>query len=176
MHLITAAPCRQSGLTLIEVLVAMLMLSVAILAMAATHAAALKYTKVAQFKGIAVQVANDLVDRMRANRNGNYTFTQPYNPDDNTPIVPPSCSTANCTPQDIADLDLGEIRLALRRVLPGGGLRVVTPNPGIVDIFIIWQTPDAPGSDADSSAAMMPCPAVIGGPASTQCLSVRAAL
>lgn len=169
---------RQDGVTLIEVLIAMLVLSVGILAMAAAQGAAVKYTKVAQFKGIAVQIGYDLVDRMRANRNGNYTYTEDYDSDDDEEIVLPDCdadAAANCTAAQIAAMDLGQIRLRLREALPGGGVRIV-PNAGAVDIFIIWQTPDAPGSDDDDTSAILPCPDAIGGPDATQCLSMRVVL
>lgn len=174
MQLIRHLRHQQSGVTLIEVLIAMLVLSVGILAMAAAQGAAMKYTKVAQFKGIAVQVGYDLVDRMRANRNGDYEFLDDYDPDDDEAIVLPDCSAADCNADQIAAMDLGQIRTRLREALPGGGLRIA-PNGGAIDIFIIWQTPEAPGSDDDDATAILPCPEAIGGPA-TQCLSMRVVL
>ncbi|MDP9140635.1 MAG: type IV pilus modification protein PilV, partial [Pseudomonadota bacterium] len=58
---------RSAGVSLLETLIALLLLSVGVLSMAAVQAAAVKYTKLAQYKGLATQYSNEIADRMRAN-------------------------------------------------------------------------------------------------------------
>ena len=67
----------QAGMTLIEVLVAMLILSTGFLGAAAVQVSALKYTSSAQMKTQASFIAYDMMDRIRANSGADYTITPP---------------------------------------------------------------------------------------------------
>jgi type IV pilus modification protein PilV len=58
---------RQRGFMLIEVLVAMLLSAVALLALASANAAALRYTKMSQYRAQALTLAVEISERMRAN-------------------------------------------------------------------------------------------------------------
>ena len=64
---------RQAGMTLIEVLVAMLILSTGFLGAAAVQVSALKYTSSAQMKTQASFIAYDMLDRIRANAGADYS-------------------------------------------------------------------------------------------------------
>lgn len=61
---------RQSGLSLLEVLVATLVFSVGILGVAGMQLSGMKVTKSAQNLSVATQIAEDMADRMRANLAG----------------------------------------------------------------------------------------------------------
>ena len=67
----------QEGMTLIEVLVALLILSVGLLGAAALQLNALKYTDSARMTGQASFIAYDMLDRIRANAAADYTVTPP---------------------------------------------------------------------------------------------------
>ena len=58
----------QSGFTLIEVLVALLVMSIGLLGLAALQATSLKTNHGAFTRGQAVLIAYDMMDRMRANQ------------------------------------------------------------------------------------------------------------
>ncbi len=100
------------GMTLIEVLIAIVIFAIGLLGIAALQVAGLRYTKSTQTRTIAVLQAENLADRMRANlvavADGNYE--SPQNP-------ATDCSVDECTPKDMADYDwarwLEETRLAL---------------------------------------------------------------
>ena len=62
------ATSRQRGATLIEVLVAMLILSVGLLGLAGMQMTALKSNQSAYYRSQATVLAYDIIDRMRANR------------------------------------------------------------------------------------------------------------
>lgn len=67
----------QDGMTLIEVLVALLILSVGLLGVAAFQLNALKYTDSARMTSQASFIAYDMMDRIRANSAADYTVTPP---------------------------------------------------------------------------------------------------
>ncbi|MEJ5061307.1 MULTISPECIES: type IV pilus modification protein PilV [unclassified Pseudomonas] len=67
----------QEGMTLIEVLVALLILSVGLLGAAAIQLNALKYTDSARMTSQASFIAYDMMDRIRANTAADYTVTPP---------------------------------------------------------------------------------------------------
>ncbi|MGF6151243.1 type IV pilus modification protein PilV [Pseudomonas fluorescens] len=67
----------QDGMTLIEVLVALLILSVGLLGAAATQLNALKYTDSSLMSSQVSFIAYDMMDRIRANSAADYTITPP---------------------------------------------------------------------------------------------------
>ncbi|MNO89163.1 hypothetical protein D3C76_806390 [compost metagenome] len=67
----------QEGMTLIEVLVALLILGVGLLGAAAIQLNALKYTDSARMTSQASFIAYDMMDRIRANAAADYTVTPP---------------------------------------------------------------------------------------------------
>lgn len=67
----------QQGMTLIEVLVALLILTVGLLGAAAVQINALKYTDSSRMTSQASFIAYDMMDRIRANSGANYTVTPP---------------------------------------------------------------------------------------------------
>jgi type IV pilus assembly protein PilV len=67
----------QEGMTLIEVLVALVILGVGLLGAAALQLNALKYTDSARMTSQASFIAYDMMDRIRANAAADYTVTPP---------------------------------------------------------------------------------------------------
>jgi type IV pilus assembly protein PilV len=61
---------RNRGFSLLEVLVALVVIAVGALGVAGLQANALKYSKNSELRALAVQGANDIFERMRANRAG----------------------------------------------------------------------------------------------------------
>lgn len=59
---------RQSGFSMIEVLIALLVLSFGLLGLALMQTLNLRYTQSAQQRTLAVNLASELLDTMRANR------------------------------------------------------------------------------------------------------------
>jgi type IV pilus assembly protein PilV len=69
---------KQQGISLIEVLVALLIVSIGLLGLASLQANSLKFNRSAYDRSQATQLAYDITDRMRANRTaalaGNYNL------------------------------------------------------------------------------------------------------
>lgn len=67
MQLKRGSCVTQRGATLVEVLVAVALLSFALYALVAAHAVALRYSLMSQYRATAVLLATDLGERLRAN-------------------------------------------------------------------------------------------------------------
>jgi len=140
---------RQRGASLIEVLVSIVISAIGLLALAGVNAAAMRYTKMSQYRATATQLASDMGERMRANKGvpakaavvgppavaaqlatgffaGNYDFTDDFAAQVTPPTLPTGndlCNVATpCTATQIADLDLIQWRLLVRDQLPEGSV------------------------------------------------------
>ena len=146
---------QQSGISLIEVLVAMLIASLGILSMIAMQVNATKYTKTSEFRTMGTLLIGDLADRMRANRAGYlanlYTFTTAYPADGavTAPAATSNCKTSDCDSAAMAAQDMNEWQRAVSFALPGGLVRVTAPtitpatNDNTADVWLIWQDPQS---------------------------------
>ena len=121
---------RQSGFTLIEVLVAVIVLSIGLVGVAGLQAVSLKNNQSAFMRSQASALAYDLADRMRANVPG--ANANMYDP--TAKAATASCKTATgCTTQQMAQNDLFEWDAAITTYLPDGqGFVCIdsTPNDG----------------------------------------------
>ncbi len=108
-----AARRQQSGFSLIEVLVSTLILTVGILGVAAMQMLSFQTNQSAYMRSQAIFLAQDILDRMRANPDG-YRGTTVYNSVDTnvSSTIPgaPGCVTspAGCSPTQMAQQDLRE--------------------------------------------------------------------
>jgi type IV pilus assembly protein PilV len=141
----------QRGFTLIEVLVTVIILAIGLLGLAGLQLGGLRYSFSAYQRSQATIMANDIVDRMRANRTvaeaGAYDIDIGDDPDDQ------DCSGvgANCTTADMADADLFDWKQALADILPAGDGSIVN-NGGTFTITIQWD--DTRGEEAPKTLAL----------------------
>lgn len=144
---------RQTGASLLEVLIAILIMSFGLLALAGLAASSQQYVKLSQFQSIASQLATDYGERMRSNVDGftsnAYNKTSAYLVDS---IVPAGCTAAACDATEIAAADQADWLARLRFGLPNGDAYVLrdTTNPLAADIWILWSEPSL-ANDAASS-------------------------
>ncbi len=110
----------QKGFTLIEVLVAALVLALGLLGLAGLQSNGLQHNHSAYLRTVATQMAYDLSDRMRANLAGfqNGDYNDPTAADH-------SCSwdgssVSGCTAKQKAEHDVWEWRQLLSKNLPAG--------------------------------------------------------
>jgi len=130
----TTTTHRVAGFTLLEVLVALVVVSFGLLGIAGMHVAALRNTGSSNVRTIAAQQADDIADRMRSNwaaeADGSYNSSAP-------PVADPGfqCTgvAANCTPDNLAQFDLYQWNRRNALLLPNGyGVvcRTSTPDTG----------------------------------------------
>jgi len=137
-----ARPARQhaqAGFSMIEILVAIVVISLGLLGLAGLQAASLRNNQVAYFRSIASQQAYDMMDRMRANlagvRAGNYNDLQGALGSiwSTNPNLVPVCIVggvpATCTAAQLATEDYRQWRAMSNRLLPNGGGTVCLANP-----------------------------------------------
>jgi type IV pilus assembly protein PilV len=180
------AVARVRGTSLIEMLVAILVLSFGMLAMAGLHASSLKLGKMAQYRAVAQQLADDYADRMRAGMVGltqvqaaaaaqAYLYQQDYDPNGAVPAIP-ACVVANqCTSAELAARDQARWRNVARASLPGGSLYVqpMAAGSSVVEVSVVWRDPQA-GANAETGGE---CPAAMAVPSPPpSCLLLRATL
>lgn len=105
----------QKGFTLIEVLVALVVMSIGLLGLAALQLQGMKYNSDAYFRTQATTLAYDMIDRMRANataaRSGLYAATA-------APTSATNCETSACSAAQVAQYDLHRWYQALAARLP----------------------------------------------------------
>lgn len=142
---------RQGGFTLLEVLIALLVISIGLLGIAGMQALAINNTSVARVQSLAAMQAASLASAMQANeaywqKTGaitNTTVTGNVLGDANLNGQAVNCSAAVCTPVQMAGWDLKQWGSDLQNLLPGGtGQVTCTNNVGIpitCAISVFWQ-------------------------------------
>lgn len=109
------------GFTLIEVLVALVILSVGLLGLAALQTTGMKYNQSAYEYSQATSAAYDILDRMRANFTTASTTTDYTTKFSDTPTTPSvDCSTSSCNGAQLAQYDLYQWKTNVAKLLPGG--------------------------------------------------------
>ena len=130
----------QNGVSLVEALVALVVISIGMLGIAALHVESLRGGRTAILRSQAVILAADMADRIRANRDGgseygNATITQS---DTNSECQP---GGAGCTPTEIADHDKAVWLGTIAGTLPAGTGSVAidtSTNPDTFTITVSW--------------------------------------
>ena len=66
---------KSRGVSLLEVLISILLATIGLLALAGANVSAIRYSKMSQYRGTATMLAQDIAERMRANKLGLNTYT-----------------------------------------------------------------------------------------------------
>lgn len=125
----------ESGFTMVEVLVTLVILSIGLLGLAGLQANSMTNNHNAYLRSQATVLANDMADRMRANMAG--VQANRYNNINGIP-VDPGCIAVDCTPAQIATFDAFEWNTALSNELPAGQGTVVGNNINFT-ITVRWD-------------------------------------
>lgn len=123
----------QRGVSLIEVLVAVLVLALGVIGAAGMQLTAMRTARQSGFQTAAVQLASELADKMRANdkqmklADGDNPFLGlDYKSALDGEPTPPNklCHASNCNPGELAKFDIYEWTKRLKAALPEGRARV----------------------------------------------------
>ena len=162
--------CHVGGFTLVETLVAMLVLALGVVGAAATQVSSTRLRAQAALESEAVQLAASLGARMRVNAAqmalpdaANPYLNVDYDAAGGEPVAPPvQCfGTADCDPAQMAAFDLYDTARIVRGAFPGGRIMVCRDGGGA---SLDWTC--AGGSGAPSGVTLgWRAPARIGEPA-----------
>lgn len=148
------------GFTLVEVLVAILLLSVGLLGVAGLQISGLRYHQGAYMRGQATSLLYDMTDRMRINPQGigagSYnaiTINTTTSGWQSSLPADPDCAANNCTPANQAALDIRQWGLALGQLPRAVG--TVTRNGLIFTLTITWQDLDSNAEAPANQAASL---------------------
>jgi type IV pilus assembly protein PilV len=148
---------RQTGASLLEVLIAMLVMSYAITGIALLMAATLQHSQTSLYQLVALQAATELAEAMRANTDGfmadAYGKTDTYSSTRAAATVPNCAAPARCSSSEIASIDKAQLANRLRLSLPGGDFQMLR-NGSRADIWIMWLEPTSTASMVSGTA---PC-------------------
>lgn len=179
------------GVTLIEVLVALVIVAVGLLGLAGLQVRGLSIQKDAHGRAIATQLALDLADRMRANRDpatrvppAGYGFAGAYPTATVTlPTSAVDCATAVCDLGQQAQYDIATWVGRVRDSLPGGWAEVqaIDATNQVWNVRVMWAETGfrarAAAQAAEGNAGMLNalgannCPP--GVPAQVECQTIR---
>jgi type IV pilus assembly protein PilV len=144
---------HSRGFTLLEVLVALIVLSIGLLGLSGLQATSLSGNHQALIRSQATLMVSDIIDRMRANRASALAGDYDIAIGDSTPNGP-ACSTpaTPCTGAQVADRDLETWRNRLAPLLPGNeetSIAVTTDSNGSVAVVTVrWADPKTGGLTA----------------------------
>lgn len=127
-------PIRQAkGFTLIELMVAILVLAIGLLGLAGLQVIGLRSGHNAYLRTQATLLAQDMADRMRNNRENLASYLGTETAD--------KCDASLCSGAQMAGYDLAKWHEAIINQLPGGS-GVITNDPGgslVYKINITWN-------------------------------------
>lgn len=130
---------RSEGFSLVEVLVALLVLSIGLLGLAALQVTGIKFNHQSYQRTQATVLAYEIADRMRANPQGLASYI--ISSSATTPSYSTDCAAAVCTAAQIAAYDLTKWRNALQNAIGSeeGGIQ----QSGLLyTIEIRWKEQD----------------------------------
>lgn len=140
-NIFSATRRKHDGFSLIEVLVALFVLSIGLLGLAALQTTGLRFNHQSYQRTQAVMLSYDIIDRIRANPVGLQAGVY-----DSVPPGPPGgypdCTAATCTPTDMANYDVGTWKTALLAQLGTSADAQISTVGEIRTITITWTEND----------------------------------
>lgn len=170
---------KQKGVSMVEIVVAMVILSIGLLGVASLQANTLKYLKASNYRSEASQAVYEIADRMRANflaiqvktpagtiiYPDFYSYQTAYNVTvASLPTVPVCAVPISCTPKEVADKDVAEWLRNLGTRMNGGAGNITRNANGGYDIYVMWKEvnytaldPSCPNGTPPSPGAGVRC-------------------
>jgi type IV pilus assembly protein PilV len=115
----------SAGFSILEMLVALLVLSIGLLGVATLQIRGQQFNQVGYLRTQATFLAYDIMDRMRINKdqanNGSYDSSS-------MPTSTSDCDTTDCSPADLAIYDLVKWHTLVQETLPEGNATIVSTD------------------------------------------------
>ncbi len=132
----------QSGFSLVEVLIALVIMSVGMLGIAGLYVQSMQAGRTSMFRHHAVTLAGDVADRIRANPTAGVAYNHAASADgtDNNCVT----GGVDCNSADMAANDIFLWQAQADDTLPAGAIAVVFNagvNPPTYEITVSWDEP-----------------------------------
>lgn len=142
----TGLTSRQGGIGLVEVLIAVLILAIGLLGLASMQTNGMRMTNGSMSRSQAVFLANDIVERARANRINRADYVLAPDADGN--VDPCDLTLAYDATLTVAQNDMTEWLNSLACLLPDADASIVLDVPtNRMDVTIEWNRSE--GNDED---------------------------
>lgn len=147
----------QSGISLLEALIALWILAFGVLGLLWIHQHALMQQRQQLMHAIAMGLADDLAERMILNAPQRTLYAKAWGMSTNTA---PDCTTIACTRQDLAAWDMQQLQHSLISQLPEGDATVFAAltQPEWWGIVVAWRDINETYR-TDGTSGSPPCPA-----------------
>ena len=141
---------HQRGMSLIESLVAILVLALGISGLALVQARLLVDGRAASSRAVALALVDDLSNRMMFNRAA--ALTSDYSLSWGEIPMARDCHAAPCSGSELAHADLSSWRLAVKQSLPAGNATVFrsATDPRQIGVAISWALNESKSVDVDA--------------------------
>lgn len=153
-HMKNTKPKYQDGITLIESLVAIVVMSLGILGILGVQMRTLSDTQNGVRRAQAIRLAEDLSERMKVNPNSSKQYNN-YLIDWGVSTTAVDCTVIKCTSENLAKSDLHEWKTSLQNTLPFAdasifsvGDETIAGNRRQLGVMISWRE-----NEKDSSTA-----------------------
>lgn len=152
----SVSPRGARGVSMIEVLVAIVIFSLGLLGLALMQLKGANFTKDSAARSVAVLQARSLADRMQANPTG--VSDQDYVWTGGTPPTYTDCSSTACTPAQVANNDLNAWLTQMQASLPASSSssaamgQVLNNGDGTYTIKVQWNGLDIVGSGSETDS------------------------
>ena len=139
---INAAKTRQQGFSLVEVLIALVIMSVGMLGIAGLYVQSLQAGRTSMLRHNAVTLAGDVADRIRANPRAGVIYQDSDGADKNCVD-----NGTDCDESDMAEHDIFLWKAQAGATLPGGDVTITFDDvafPNEYTINVNWTEPEGP--------------------------------
>lgn len=119
---------NQSGITLLEALIAIVILSLGILSILGLQMRTLSNTQTSLYRAQAIRLTEDLNERLASNPNALLNYSAYLSNWTNTPTSAKNCNTTICSHTELAAFDLQQWKQSVANTLPLGSANIFTPN------------------------------------------------
>ncbi|QOW43160.1 MULTISPECIES: type IV pilus modification protein PilV [Acinetobacter] len=147
----------QQGVGLLEVLVALVILAIGALGYVMLQVRALEATAESSQRIQAINIARDLAEHIRANRNG-WTGSTSYQTELATTAAQakaaatPDCASAGCNPAQLADFDVAEISSYATQYGMSLGMSACPGTSNRQCLFVAWGNTKPINSTTDTAS------------------------
>lgn len=133
---ITPLRVQYSGFSLVEVLIALVIMSVGMLGIAGLYVESMQAGRTSIFRHNAVTIASDVADRIRANPSAGAFYEG--DPGNNNCVA----GNVDCDPEQMAANDIDLWKTQADGMLPGGDVAITfddNVNPPTYEIVVSWD-------------------------------------